>query len=73
MAPQQPIQFVCKSDEHRARGRDPSGGVLTIVGGAWAFCPWGQNDAHAWGPVQNMSLATARTTRFPIATRMSAE
>jgi hypothetical protein len=65
MEPRELVRFVCASADHMGRGRDPEGGVLTpIKDGAWAFCPWGQDDGHSWTEVEGVDLHSARTMRF---------
>lgn len=62
----QQVRFICTSAEHTRAGRDGQGGVLTIEGGKWAYCPWGKTDLHEWMPIEGMDLAKARTTRFAV-------
>jgi hypothetical protein len=54
------VRFICVAPDHSNSGRDAGGGVLTIISGEWAFCPWGKTEKHIWDRTDGIDVPTAR-------------
>jgi hypothetical protein len=54
------VRYVCVAPDHSRSGRDAGGGVLTIMSGEWAFCPFGKTDKHIWDRTDGIDIPTAR-------------
>jgi hypothetical protein len=50
------IEFVCTAAHERRS--DPS---ITVEQRAWAYCPWGASDQHAWTRIDPTAVETLRS------------
>ncbi len=46
-----PVTFFCRNPKHRGHPAIISN-AITIHEGAWAFCPLGAVDEHAWERIE---------------------
>ncbi len=57
-----PVTFFCRNPKHRGHPAIISN-AITIHEGAWAFCPLGAVDEHAWERIESTNLESLRHTR----------
>ena len=55
------IMFICESAHHSPTERDIP--MVTVHGGAWAYCPAGQHDGHSWRRTAGVDLGGVRSGR----------